>query len=334
MLPVQNTVAGMVPDTLRALVEQPSPVVVREVVLGVEFALLVRPGTELRDIRTVSGHSHAGAQVRSWLRNHVPGAHWVMASSNAEAARRVGAGEYDAAVAGEFTAARYGLEAIATGIQDTPGATTRFLLCARGGTPWSAGPHPADRTSLIGRFAGRTEQQNEALAELRGHPFLRAVSLNVGHHGPESHILLADCPGSPDRPETARAIGLLQLRLPGLRLLGSYASVRPANSPYERSKIMPTEIPAEEVAFVEPALGDISRLREQIDALDHSLIGALRERLETSREIQRLRTGHGGSRVDSGREHTVRGRFAETLGEGGSGIADAVLELCRGQAPR
>ncbi|MDQ8708123.1 prephenate dehydratase domain-containing protein [Streptomyces sp. LHD-70] len=332
MLPVQNTVAGMVPDTLRALVEQPSPAVLREVVLGVEFAVLVRPGASLRDIRTVSGHSHAGAQVRRWLREHVPRAHWVTAPSNAAAARSVREGECDAAVAGEFTAARYGLEAIATGIQDTPGATTRFLLCARSGTLRGTGSHPADRTSLIGRFAGRPEQQRDLLDGLKNHPFLQAASLNVADHGPGGHILLADCPGPPDHPDSARAVGLLQLRLPGLRSLGSYASLCPVVVPYERSRTVPARIRAVDGASAEPALGDISRLREQIDALDHLLIDTLRKRLEASREIQRLRTGHGGSPVDSGRERTVRGRFAESLGEGGGGIADAVLELCRGKA--
>ncbi|MFG2550177.1 chorismate mutase [Streptomyces sp. NPDC048581] len=334
MLPVHNTVAGPVPDTLRALVESPSPVVVREVVLDVEFALLVRPGTPLSRVLTVSGHPHAGTQVRHWLSSHVPHARWIAAPSNAEGARRVKDGECDAAVAGLFAAARYGLEAAGTGIQDSSGAATRFLLCAHRGAARVPDPGYAHRTSLIGRLPSRSGQITVQLEELKKHPFLQEVSLHVVHDGPDSRLLLADCPGRMDRPETARAVGLLQLSLPGLRSLGSYVSAHPVMSPSERSRIMPGKAAAQADLSVEPAPGDVTRLREEIDALDQSLIGALQQRLTASRQIQRLRMGGGGARIDSGREHAIRDRYTQTLGDGGSAVADAVLEMCRGQAPR
>ncbi|MGN9757739.1 chorismate mutase [Streptomyces sp. SD31] len=349
MLPVHNTVAGTVPDTLRAIAESPALTVLREVVLGIEFALLVRPGTRLARIRTVSGHPHARRQVGGWLDRHVPQARWASASSNAEAARRVRDGECDAAVAGEFTAAHYGLQPAATGIQDTAGATTRFLLCARSGRQSGPAPGPADRTSLIGRLDARPEDIDELLDGLRRHPILRAVSPHVVPDGRSGSLLLADCPGRLDQPPTARAVGLLRLRVPGLRSLGSYPSAAdpydryaPPDpfSPYdlchlyERSKTMDTMATTGATGPAEPAPEDIARLREQIDDLDRSLIGTLKQRLRTSREIQRLRTGRGGSHVDSGREHTIRGRYAEELGEGGAGLAEALLELCRGQSSR
>ncbi|MGP4011368.1 chorismate mutase [Streptomyces sp. 4N124] len=335
MLPVHNTVAGPVPDTLRALVESPSPVVVREVVLEVEFALLVRPGTPLSRVRTVSGHPHAGTQVRRWLSSHVPHARWIAAPSNAEGARRVKDSECDAAVAGLHAAARYGLEAAGTEIQDSSGAATRFLLCAHRGAARVPAPGRAHRTSLIGRFPSRSGQFAVHLRELKKHPVLQEVSLNVVHDGPDSRLLLADCPGRMDRPETARAVGLLQLSLPGLRSLGSYASAHPVKSPSERSRIMTAKATTAEADLsVEPAPGDVARLREQIDALDQSLIGALQQRLAASKEIQRLRMSGGGARIDSGREHAIRDRYTQTLGAGGSAVADAVLEMCRGLAPR
>ncbi|MFF3499724.1 chorismate mutase [Streptomyces sp. NPDC003247] len=332
MLPVDNTVAGLVADTVRALAESPTPTVLREVVLPVEFALLVRPGTRLAQIRTVSGHPHAGAQVGGWLDRRVPRARWTPAPSNAEAARRVRDRECDAAVAGDFTAAHYGLQVLVTGIQDTAGAATRFLLCARPGG--RSGPRPAaDRTSLVGRLPGRPEELGGLLDGLRRHPFLRSVSLRTVSDGRGGSVLFADCPGGAEQAATARAAGLLRLRVPGLRSLGSYPSATHVPS-YERSETMHTEITGEAGGSADTASGDIARLREQIDALDRFLIGTLKERLETSREIQRIRTGSGGSQVDSGRELSVRGRYAEELGEGGAGVAEALLELCRGRSPR
>ncbi|NUP19753.1 MAG: chorismate mutase [Streptomyces sp.] len=327
MLPVHNTVAGIVPDTLRAFAESPALSVLREVVLGIEFSLLVRPGTSLAGVRTVSGHPHARRQVEGWLDRHVPQARWVPASSNAEAARRVRDGECDAALAGDFTAGHYGLRAAATGIQDTAGATTRFLLCARSGGPDAV---PADRTSLIGRLAGRPQHLGALLDGLRRHPFLRAVSLHLVPDVGGRSLLFADCPGRLDHPPTARAVGLLRLRVPGLRSLGSYPSAASPPDPYhlcdlhERSETMDSKTTPE----------DIARLRREIDDLDGRVIGTLKQRLRISREIQGLRTDRGGSRTDSGREHTVRGRYAEELGEGGADLAQALLELCRGQSSR
>ncbi|MET8947845.1 prephenate dehydratase domain-containing protein [Streptomyces sp. NPDC004542] len=333
MLPIHNTVAGTVPETAGALVGSPAPVVLKEVVLEVEFALLVRPGTAPAQIRTVTGHRHAMAQVRGWLNRHLPWARWVPAPSNAEGARGVRDGRCDAAVAGEFTAARYGLEAAATAIHDAPGATTRFLLCARRGTPRVPGSAPGGRTSLIGRFPGRPDQFEARLDELRGHPFLSEVGLDVVPHGEDGAVLFADCPGGTDRPATARAVGLLQLRLPGLRSLGSYESLRPGKRLSERrSTTMHSENLGERHVPGVSTAEDIGRLREQIDTLDDTVIVMLRERLAASREIQRLRTGSGGGKTDPGREHAIRGRFEERLGDGGSAVADAVLVLCRGQA--
>ncbi|MFD4349960.1 chorismate mutase [Streptomyces coelicoflavus] len=331
MLPVHNTVAGPVGDTVRALAETPAPGVLREVVLPVEFALLVRPGTPLAAIRTVSGHPHAGAQVGGWLAARLPRARWLPASSNAEAARRVGDGACDAAVAGDFTAAHYGLRVLVAGIQDTAGAATRFLLCARSGAPAGPPVRPADRTSLVGRLPGPPDDLEALLDDLRRHPLLRPVSLHTVPDGCGGKVLFADCPGSAEQPATARAVGLLRLRLPGLRSLGSYASAPSAPPPYERSL---TTMHSRTTTDEETEPRDIARLRERIDDLDRSLIGALKQRLETSREIQRIRTGGGGSPLDSGRERSVRSRYAEELGEGGAGLAEALLEMCRGRSPR
>src|SRR5882757_7001355 len=131
MVPLHNTVGGMVADTIRALAEPPGLVVLREVTLSIVFALLVRPHTPLAAVRTVAGHPHARPQVAGWLGEFLPGARWVPAPSNAVGARWAREGRCDAAVAGEFAAPRYGLAVAAERIQDHPRAETRFLLVAR-----------------------------------------------------------------------------------------------------------------------------------------------------------------------------------------------------------
>lgn len=103
----------------------------REVLLSITFALLVRPGTKLSDVKTVTAHPAAQPQVRNWMAAHLPEAVWESAASNADGARLVQEGRYDAAFAGEFAAATYGLEPLVTEIHDAENAQTRFVLVGR-----------------------------------------------------------------------------------------------------------------------------------------------------------------------------------------------------------
>src|SRR5664280_3891093 len=109
--------------------------------------LLVRPGTELAAVATVAGHSHAQPQCKRWLAANLPQARWEAAASNADAARQVAAGAFDAALAGAFAAERYGLTVLAEPVNDVTHAITRFVLVTRPGP--SPAPTGVDRTSLV-----------------------------------------------------------------------------------------------------------------------------------------------------------------------------------------
>lgn len=147
LVPIENSVEGGVTATLDELASGEPLMIYREVLLPIAFALLVRPGTKLSDIKTVTGHPVAQPQVRNWLRTHLPDAVWESAASNADGARLVQEGRFDAAFAGEFAAATYGLEALVTEIHDAQNAETRFVLVGRPARP--AAPTGADKTSVV-----------------------------------------------------------------------------------------------------------------------------------------------------------------------------------------
>src|SRR5690606_32901309 len=119
----------------------------REVLLSITFALLVRPGTKMSDIKTVTAHPAAQPQVRNWMKAHLPDVRWESAASHADGARLVQEGGYDVAFAGECAAARYGLEPLETGIHDAENAQTRFVLVVRPAR--LAAPTGADKTSVV-----------------------------------------------------------------------------------------------------------------------------------------------------------------------------------------
>jgi monofunctional chorismate mutase len=74
----------------------------------------------------------------------------------------------------------------------------------------------------------------------------------------------------------------------------------------------------------------IDMLRGQIDALDAALIRIVAERTRVSHRIQTARMNAGGTRVELGRERTVRATYRDGLGDDGAALAEAVLQVCRG----
>ena len=194
----------------------------REVLLSITFALLVRPGTKLSDIKTVSAHPAAQPQVRNWLKKNLPDAHWESAASNADGARLVQEGQYDAAFAGEFAAARYGLEALETGIHDAENAQTRFVLVGRPARP--AAPTGADKTSVV---LWQRDDHPGGLRDLLGEFATRGINLMLLQSRPTgagigNYCFCIDAEGHISDRRVAEALTGLKRICLEVRFLGSY----------------------------------------------------------------------------------------------------------------
>ncbi|MFF8309240.1 prephenate dehydratase [Streptomyces lydicus] len=222
LVPIENSVEGGVTTTLDELAAGEPLMIYREVLLPIAFALLVRPGTALDDVKTVTGHPVAQPQVRKWLAAQLPEAVWESAASNADGARLVQEGRYDGAFAGEFAAATYGLTPLVTDIHDAQNATTRFVLVGRPARP--AAPTGADKTSVVLWLA---EDHPGALLELlqeyavRGVSMMRIESRPTGE-GIGRYCFSVDCEGHvTDRRVSEVLMGLKRV-CRDVRFLGSY----------------------------------------------------------------------------------------------------------------
>ncbi|MGV9687696.1 prephenate dehydratase [Streptomyces sp. NPDC003444] len=222
LVPIENSVEGGVTATLDELASGEPLVIYREVLLPIAFALLVRPGTELSEIKTVTGHPVAQPQVRNWLRKHLPDAVWESAASNADGARLVREGRFDAAFAGEFAAATYGLEALVTEIHDAENAETRFVLVGRPARP--AAPTGADKTSVV-LWLG--DDHPGALLELLQEFAVRGVNLMLIQSRPTgagigNYCFAVDAEGHIADRRVGEALMGLKRICPKVRFLGSY----------------------------------------------------------------------------------------------------------------
>ena len=149
LVPIENSVEGGVSVTLDALAAGKRLMIVREVLLPVQFNLYARPGTKLSDVRKVVTHPHSAAQTREWMAANLPLAAVTEGGSNAASALEVSDPDsrFDAAICGRIAGEMYGLEAIATEIADNASAVTRFVLVSRPAEP----PRRtgADKTTLV-----------------------------------------------------------------------------------------------------------------------------------------------------------------------------------------
>ena len=233
LVPLENSVEGSVSETLDELATGDPLQIVREVQLTVSFALLVRPGTRLGDVSTVTTIPHAEAQTRGWLRANLPTARFIAASSTADGARAVAAGEADAAVAAPLAAEQYRLESLVDDIADTQGAVTRFVLVAPPGPPPPA--TGADRTSLVAFIA---DDHPGALLEVLTEFAVRGVNLTRIESRPTGdglgrYCFSIDAEGHIDQARVAEALAALRRLCADVRFLGSYPTAD-GSAPTER----------------------------------------------------------------------------------------------------
>ncbi|MFJ3226309.1 prephenate dehydratase [Streptomyces sp. NPDC086783] len=221
-VPIENSVEGGITTTLDELVAGTPLMIYREVLLSITFALLVRPGTTLSAIKTVTAHPAAQPQVRNWMKANLPDVLWESAASNADGARLVQEGRYDAAFAGEFAAATYGLEALETGIHDAENAQTRFVLVGRPARP--AAPTGADKTSVV---IWQRDDHPGALLELLQEFAVRGVNLMLLQSRPTgegigNYCFAIDAEGHVSDSRVGEALMGLKRVCPQIRFLGSY----------------------------------------------------------------------------------------------------------------
>lgn len=222
LVPIENSVEGVVARTLDELAIGKPLVICGEVTLPVTFALLARNGMKTGSIKKIATHPHAEAQCRNYIAKNFPNAEIIDASSTAAAAEAISRGDFDAAIAAPNAAETYGLEIIASNIGDNDGAVTRFVLVGKPGIV--PAPTGFDRTSLAA-FIGADHAG--ALLEVLTEFAVRGVNLTFIQSRPTGRELghyhfIIDAEGHINEERVGDALTGLRRICEDVRYLGSY----------------------------------------------------------------------------------------------------------------
>ncbi len=220
---LENSIEGTVRLVLDGLVFEHDLLIQREVVMAVRQHLVGPPGMGLADVRRVVSFPVAMAQCRRFFASRLPSVDIVASNSTAEAVRQVAAEpEPGTAALGSTLAAKlYGLDVVASEIDDHPENATRFVVVAREGVP---APTGHDKTSVV---CFQSDDRPGSLHGILGQFTARNINLTKLESRPTKHSLgdycfIVDLEGHVDDEIIADCLRDLHAQLANVKFLGSY----------------------------------------------------------------------------------------------------------------
>jgi chorismate mutase/prephenate dehydratase len=228
VLPIENTLAGIVADTCDLISDGALPIVA-ETIIHIPHCLAGVPGATTAGVTTIHSHPVALAQCRAFLNGRYE---QRAASTTADAARIVAelGDPTCAAIASPAAAKRYGLEVLEHDISDHPDNMTRFVAIAREPLPYVEGT--AWKTALRIVTGHQPGALHDAIEPLRYH----GVNMQSLHSRPIPgepwrYQFLIDIEGHRDDPRIERALADVASRSALLVVLGSFPAAKHPDAP-------------------------------------------------------------------------------------------------------
>lgn len=217
VVPVENSIEGAINHTLDMFIRSPLKIC-GDVELRIHHQLISNSGS-LDAVKSVRAHQQALAQCREWLDANLPGVERVAVSSNAEAARQAGEEKTIAAIASDAAAETYGLEILASNIEDDPNNTTRFLVVG----DQSVGPSGNDKTTLMATVHNEAGALYALLEPVSQHGVsMTRIESRPSRMSKWDYVFFVDVEGHRDDDNLAAALKELEARASMLKVLGSY----------------------------------------------------------------------------------------------------------------
>ena len=222
MIPIDNSIAGRVAD-IHHFLPGSGLHIIAEHFLRIRFHLMAVPGATLDEISRVHSHVHALGQCRKIIKQH--GLTTVISGDTAGAAREIAeSGDVtQAAISPPLAAKIYGLDVLASDIEDEEHNTTRFVVLSREPRRAEAGRGPVV-TSFVFNVRNLPAALYKALGGFatNGVNMTKLESYMVDGTFTGATQFLAEVDGHPDDVPVARALEELAFFTTDVTMLGVY----------------------------------------------------------------------------------------------------------------
>jgi len=222
VVPVENSVAGVVPETLD-LFPQTNVKICAEVYVPIQHHLLTTAESMDRIQRVYAG-PQPSQQCRGWLKANLPKAEIIEVVPTAKAAERALGDPNGAAIANRLGAETVGIPILVENLQDNPGNRTRFLVIGYN-EPAKTGQ---DKTSLMFNLKNRPGELYRALGAFDAEGVnLMMIESRPAQRATFEYIFYCDCSGHRTDENLQRALETLKGYALETVILGSYPYVEP-----------------------------------------------------------------------------------------------------------
>jgi len=238
MIPIENTLAGRVADIHHILPES-GTFIIGEHFLPIRFDLMVLPGVKLEEIKTVYSHVHGLGQCRNIIREN--GWKAVVGGDTAGSAKLVAerGDRTIAALAPALAAEIYGLETLASNVEDADHNTTRFVILSKTSDYAKRSDSP-----VITTFLFQVRNIPSALYKAMGGFATNGVNMTklesyqIGGAFAATQFY-ADVEGHPDDENLKLAFEELDFFCDELKILGVYPATKSRNNIISERMIEP-----------------------------------------------------------------------------------------------
>ena len=216
IIPVENSIAGGIDETLDALVES-NAVICGEVLLAIHHNLMAN--CALAEIGTIYSKPEVFAQCRQWLSQTLPKVECLPTSSSSQAAQIAAKVKNTAAIGSTLAAELYNLKIICENIEDTANNITRFFIIGRE----AARPTGHDKTSIVFSTAHKAGALVDVLQAFRyNNVNLTNIESRPSKKREREYYFFVDCQGHMDEAQVTQAVSEARRHCLQLSILGSY----------------------------------------------------------------------------------------------------------------
>jgi chorismate mutase/prephenate dehydratase len=217
LVPVENSWAGVVPDTLDTFMNS-NLRVVSEIYQPITNNLLSKSAA-LQEVKRLYSHFQPLGQCRQWLRNHLAHVETVETSSTSRAAEMAAQDPESAAIGTWLAAERFEIPILCEHIEDNPSNRTRFLVLGYN----EPDPTGKDKTALMFSVPNKAGELVHALNAFEKYD----VNMTMIESRPTKteawqYVFYIDVQGHIRDQSVKKSIDLLNEHALFVRVLGSY----------------------------------------------------------------------------------------------------------------